>query len=79
MPAKGGSRWVFFFGYLSLFAGVVDIGFDVYTRTVWSIPHDMGTVIGETALILLGLTASTIGDSLRRLEQRLDRMDSARR
>jgi len=79
MPAKGSSFWVFAFGYLILAAGFISVGFDLYGRVEWRVPTDMGTVVGETALILLGLIAQTIGQCLRRLETRLDEVEAKRR
>ncbi len=78
MPAKGSSFWVFAFGYLILMTGVISVGFDLYGRVEWAAPNDMGVVVGEAALILLGLIAQTIGQCLRRLEMRLDEFKANR-
>lgn len=78
MPARGSSFWVFAFGYLILAGGIISVGFDLYHRVQWEVPTDMGVVVGEAALILLGLIAQTIGQSLRRLEIRLDEMRQLR-
>ena len=79
MPAKGSSFWVFAFGYLILAAGILSVGFDLHRRVQWVVPTDMGVVVGEAALILLGLIAQTFGQSLRRLEARLDEFEAKRR
>lgn len=78
MPAKGSSFWVFFFGYVILAGGIFNVGFDLHHRIYWSVPTDMGIVIGETGLILTGLIAQTIGQCLRRLETRLDEIEAKR-
>jgi len=78
MPRKGSSFWVFAFGYLILAAGVMNVGFDLYGRAEWSVPTNMGTVVGEAALLLLGLIAQTIGQSIRKLEQRLNEIEAKR-
>ena len=79
MPAKGSSFWVFAFGYLILVAGVINVGFDIYGRVEWSVPTNMCTVVGEGALILMGLIAQTIGQSIQKLEKRLDEIEAKRR
>ncbi|MGH6727919.1 MAG: hypothetical protein ACREB8_15455 [Pseudolabrys sp.] len=79
MPRKGSSFWVFAFGYLILAAGIMNVGFDLYGRAEWYVPTNMGTVVGEAALILLGLIAQTIGQSIQKLEQRLDEIEAKRR
>jgi hypothetical protein len=76
MPAKGSSFWVFAFGYLILAPVIMNVGFDLHRREEWWLPQDMGTVVGEVALILLGLIAQTIGQSIRKLEKRLDEIDA---
>ena len=79
MPAKSSSFWVFVFGYLILAAGVMNVGFDLYGRVEWYVPTDMGTVVGEAALILVGLISQTIGQSIRKIEKRLDEIEAKRR
>ena len=79
MPAKENSFWVFAFGYLIFAAGIMNIGFDLHNRVEWSIPRDMGTVVGESALILMGCLAQIIGQSIRKLEKRLNEIDAKRR
>jgi hypothetical protein len=70
---------VFAFGYLVFAAGIVNIGFDLYGRVEWSVPQDMGIVVGEAALLLVGCLAQIIGQSIRKLEKRLDEIDTRRR
>jgi hypothetical protein len=79
MPTKGSSFWVFAFGYLILAVGIVSIGFDLHRRVEWWVPQDMGMVLSEGALILLGLIAQTIGQTIRKLEKRLDAIEAKRR
>jgi hypothetical protein len=76
MPVKGSSFWVFAFGYLILAGGIISIGFDIHQRVEWMVPTDMGVVVGEGTLILLGLIAQTIGQSLRKIEARLDQIEA---
>ncbi len=79
MPAKGNSFWVFAFGYLIFAAGIMNIGFDLHSRDEWLVPRDMGIVVGEAALILMGCLAQIIGRSIQKLEKRLDEIDAKRR
>jgi len=76
MPAKGNSFWIFAFGYVILAVGVVGWSLDLYSRNVWSYPFDIGLVIGNSALCLLGLTAQIIAQSIQRLEKRLDGIEA---
>ena len=79
MAPKGSSFWVFAFSYLILVAGVITFGFDLQRRAEWSVPTSIGTVVGETALFLTGLIAQVIGQSIRKLEKRLDEIEARRR
>jgi len=79
MPAKGSSFWVFVFGYLMLAAGITSAGWDIYGRVELLMPREMGTVIGECALILTGLLAIIIGQSLQRIEKQLEQFKSGRK
>jgi hypothetical protein len=74
MPAKGNSFWIFAFGYVIFALGLVGMGLDFYSRSAWSYPLNMGIVIGNSALCLLGLTAQVIAQSVSKLEKRLDRL-----
>jgi hypothetical protein len=75
MPAKGSSFWVFAFGYVIFAFGVLSTGIDFHARIYRSFPLDMGIVLGNCALLLLGLTAQVIAQSIRKLERRLERID----
>lgn len=75
MPAKGSSFWVFAFGYVIAGVGLSGFGLDYYSRIAMGYPQNMGIVIGNTALVLLGVTATVIAQCLKRLEQRVDRIE----
>lgn len=61
--------------YIILAGGVVSTGFDFYNRPEMAIPQDLGIVLGNGALVLLGLVASAVATVLRSLEMRLDRIE----
>ncbi len=63
------------FAYIILVGGVISTAFDVYNRPEVAMPADLGIVIGNAALILLGLVTSAIASVLKNLETRLDRIE----
>ena len=71
MPAKGTSFWVFAFGYTILVSGLLWTGFDYYGRWAWSYPQNMGIVLGDGAIVLLGLSLTVVAEAIRRLEKHL--------
>jgi hypothetical protein len=78
MPPKGSSFWVFAWGCLALVAGIMNVGFDLYDRAKWLVPRDMGLVVGEGAFLFMGLLAIIVGQSLRKIEKRLDEIEVGR-
>ena len=79
MPAKGSSFWIFFFAYLILAGGVMNVAWDLYERTRLLVPANMALVVGEAAWLLMGLLALTIAQCARNLEDRLSKIESERR
>jgi hypothetical protein len=61
--------------YVILAGGLVLTAADFFTRPEMAIPTDMGVVLGNGALVLLGLVTSMIASVLRNLEKRLDKIE----
>ncbi len=61
--------------YLILAGGLVGAAADFFNRPEVAIPTDMGVVIGNGALVLLGLVTSAIASVLRNFEKRLDKIE----
>jgi hypothetical protein len=78
VPAKGSSFWVSVFGYVSLALGVFGMADYYFARVEYSAPQNMGIVQGNTALMLLGVTAVVIAQSLKSLEKRLGKIENTK-
>jgi hypothetical protein len=63
------------FAYVILAGGILSTAADFFTRPEFAVPTNMGVVIGNTALVLLGLVASSVGSVLKSLETRLDKLE----
>jgi hypothetical protein len=74
--AKRTSYPVRLFAYVILAGGVISTAADFFNRPEFSIPTDMGIVIGNGALILLGLATWAIATSLESVEKRLERIEN---
>ena len=61
--------------YAILAGGLVGTAAEFFTRPEMAIPQDMGIVLGNGALVLLGLVASAVATVLRNLDMRLDRIE----
>jgi len=75
VAAKGSSLWVFIFGYVILALGGFGTVDYYFMRVEYSAPQNMGIVQGNTALMLLGVIALVIAQSLKSLEKRLDKLE----
>jgi hypothetical protein len=61
--------------YAILAGGLVGTAAEFFTRSEMAIPQDLGRVLGNGALVLLGLVTSMIAGVLRNLEKRLDEIE----
>ena len=75
MMSKPGSWWVRVFGYGILACAA--LGYvDYFAMSIlYSYPQNMGIVLGNSALALLGLVTTQIGACLKSLEERLERLE----
>jgi hypothetical protein len=62
-------------GYLILATGLLGGAIYYYTRFRYLLPQDMGIVLGNGALVLLGCVTTAVATVLRKLERRLDQID----
>jgi hypothetical protein len=61
--------------YAILAGGLVGTAAEFFTRPEMAIPQDLGRVLGNGALVLLGLVTSMIASVLKNLEMRLDKIE----
>jgi hypothetical protein len=66
-------------GYVILIGGVSSSIPYVAARVFYSQPPDMGILLGNCAIVLTGLVATSVATCLRKIERRMDSMESARR
>ena len=73
-----GSSTVRFLGYMIFGFGILSIlqYFDIRFR--YSQPPDMGIALGSGAIVFTGLVALSVADSLKKLEQRIARLEETR-
>ncbi len=65
-------------GYIILGLGISGFASDYFTRLQYSLSGDMGIVLGDGAITLLGIITVTIAKCLKNLEQRLDRIEASK-
>jgi hypothetical protein len=70
-----GSRRVLIAGYALFVFGALSTIVDHLAWLQFSFPRNLGVIIGNGAVMLLGLLAIIIADSLKRLEGRLNRLE----
>jgi hypothetical protein len=63
------------FAYVILAGGILSTAADFFTRPEFAVPTNMGVVLGNGALVLLGLVAWAIACVLKSLETQLDRLE----
>jgi TRAP-type C4-dicarboxylate transport system permease small subunit len=76
--SKTGSQWVRLFGFLIFGWGILSTIADFASRMLYSFPLEMGIVLGNGAILLVGLVAITAAKALKNLEERLDRIEDNR-
>ena len=64
------------FGYIILALGLGGTANDHITRYFYSFPQNMGIVLGNGAICLLGLVTISVATSIKKLERRLDLLES---
>jgi hypothetical protein len=64
------------FGYIVFALGAFGIIFYYATQVLYSLAQDMGIVLGNVAITLLGLAVVGIAKCLRNFEERLSRIES---
>lgn len=63
-------------GYAILTLGVFGTADYYVTSIIYSYPQNMGIVVGNSAMILLGLVTTAVASCLKNLEGRLDKIES---
>jgi hypothetical protein len=63
------------FGYLIFFLAIIGLAVDLLQRRLLSLPVDIGVVFGSSAFALTGLLATMVGSSLRKIEERLEKIE----
>ena len=69
------AKWVLFFGFFMVFAGVAP---EIIVRIVISQPLSDGIRFGATAMTISGLAVTMIARCLQALEHRLDKIEGAK-
>jgi hypothetical protein len=75
---RSGSGVLRIFGYIIFIFGALGMAHDIAFRVWRSVALDMGIALGDGAIVLIGLVAPAVANCLRRLEQRLDRLETTR-
>jgi hypothetical protein len=76
-PSSGSALWIFALSYFAFAGGIAGTAAEYYSRYIYLFPFDMGIVIGNCALLLLGLIARVVAQSVQRMEQRLDAIEAS--
>jgi hypothetical protein len=63
------------FGYLIFFLAIIGLAIDLLQRRYLSLPIDVGVVFGSSAFALTGLLATMVGSGLKKIEERLDKIE----
>ena len=72
---RSGSSVLRFFGYTIFVFGTLSM-VQYVTFQIWhSISPDMGIVLGNGAILLIGLVSLSVASCLRTLERRIDRLE----
>ena len=72
---RSGSSVLRFFGYAIFVFGTLSM-IQYVTFQIWySISPDMGIVLGNGAILLIGLVTLSVASCLRTLERRIDRLE----
>ncbi len=74
---RAGAGVVRLFGYILFAYGLVSTLLYLIFQIRYSIGPDMGIVLGNGAITLIGLVALSVATCLVQLEKRLDRLESA--
>lgn len=72
------SRGVLIAGYIVFALGIGNTVADFVSRIEFSFPLNIGIVIGNSAIMLIGLVSLIVGRCLKRLEERLDELEQLR-
>jgi hypothetical protein len=75
---KFGARWLTIWGLIVVGMGLLDTAQDYYLRLVLSYPLNMGIIVGNTAIVVIGATTLIIAGCLGNLEKRVDKIDNAK-
>jgi hypothetical protein len=62
-------------GYIILAAGLSGTALDYIFRYFYSFPQNMGIVLGNSAIVLLGCVTWMAATSIKKLERRLDLLE----
>ena len=76
-PSSAGSFWIFALSYFAFAGGVAGTAAEYYSRYVFLFPFDMGIIIGNSAILLLGLIARVVAQSVQKMEHRLDAIEAS--
>ena len=76
--AKITSRGVRLFGYMIFGWGILSTATDVVSRFQFFFPQNMGIVLANGAILMIGLVAITVATALRGLGERLDKIENVR-
>ena len=66
------------FGYLFLLTGLFGIAMDEIGRSFYSHPFNLGIVLGNAAIGMVGVIALMVARQLKTLEQRLEKLEKDR-
>ena len=77
--SKAKSFPILIFGYLILALGVFGTADYYVTNILYSYPQNMGIILGNSAITLLGLVTAAVAKCLKNLEERLDGIASIRK
>jgi hypothetical protein len=73
---RSGSGVLRIFGYIIFVFGALSMAQDVAFQVWYSTLPDMGVVLGDGAITLIGLVAISVAICLRKLEQRIERLEN---
>jgi hypothetical protein len=75
---KSGVLPIRILGYLVLAAGLGGMAIDYIARLQYSAPQNMGIVLGNSALALVGCVTWALATALQKVERRLDELEQSR-
>lgn len=75
---RSGSGVIRIFGYIILVFGALSMAQDVVFQIRHSIPPNIGVVIGDGAITLIGLVAIAVAACLKKLEHRIEALENMR-